>query len=104
VRQLMVLISIALVSACSLPQTTVRTGAAAPSLIVSGAPAGSTLYVDGLQMGPATQYDGNPKILAVLEGAHQVEVRQGANVVYSEKAFVSNGETHTVRVQAGVAQ
>lgn len=89
-------------TACSLAQTTVRTGMPAPTLIVSGAPSGSVLFVDGLDMGSAPQYDGNPKVLAVLEGTHQVEVRLGSNVVYKEKAFVSSGQSHTVAV-AGAA-
>lgn len=100
-RQLMVLIGVAMLSACTLPQTTVRTGSTAPGLIVAGAPAEATLYVDGLQMGQVSQFDGNPQVLTVLEGAHQVEVRLGATILYSNKVFVSNGETHTVRVVAG---
>jgi hypothetical protein len=81
-----------------MPQTTVRTGMSPPTLMVAGAPTGSVLFVDGLDMGSATQYDGNPKVLAVLEGTHQVEVRLGSNLVYKEKAFVSSGQSHTVAV------
>ena len=88
-------------SGCVLPQTTVRTGSTQPSLTVKGAPAGAVLFVDGLAMGAAQQFDGNPKMLAVLEGAHQVEIRQGTNVVYSEKVYVTAGETHTVTVLPG---
>lgn len=102
-RPLIALLVIAMLSACALPQTTVRTGSAAPGLSVTGAPDGAVLYVDGLQMGPASQFDGNPQVLAVLEGAHKVEVRLGATTLYSEKVFVSNGETHTVRVIAGAS-
>jgi hypothetical protein len=54
-------------------------------------------------MGSAAQYDGNPKVLAVLEGTHQVEVRLGTNVVYREKAFVSSGQNHNVAVAAAVS-
>jgi hypothetical protein len=54
-------------------------------------------------MGLATQFDGNPKTLAVLEGTHQVEIRLGTNVVYKEKAFVSSGENHTVTVGPGTS-
>ena len=101
-RTMTILAVLALLCACtSLPETNVHTGAATPSLIVSGAPAGAVLYVDGLAMGPAAQYDGNPKMLAVLEGTHQVEVRQGATVVYSEKAYVGSGEIHTVHTTVG---
>jgi hypothetical protein len=98
------LLAAALISSCSLPQTTVRSGSSQPKLIVKGAPNGSTLFVDGLQVGSATHYDGNPDVLAVLEGTHRVEIRQGTSVVYSEKAFVGVGETHTILVVAGSAQ
>ncbi|MBS0579373.1 MAG: hypothetical protein JSR36_08935 [Proteobacteria bacterium] len=103
-RAMAIVAMLALLCGCALPETRVSTGEAAPGLIVAGAPAGAVLYVDGLPMGAAAQYDGKPKVLAVLEGAHQVEVRQGETVVYSEKAYVGNGETHTVRVAAGTAQ
>jgi len=102
-KKLSALLGVMLLGACALPHTTVRTGSAPPTLIVKGAPSGSILFVDGLTMGTAAQFDGNPKTLAVLEGTHQVEVRLGSNVVYKEKAFVSSGESHTVTVTAGLA-
>jgi hypothetical protein len=52
-------------------------------------------------MGAAQQFDGSPHVLAVLEGVHQVEIRQGATVLYREKVFVSAGETHAVTVLPG---
>lgn len=102
-KKLFVLLGVVLLAACALPQSSVRTGSAPPTLIVKGAPTGSILVVDGLAVGTASQFDGNPKTLAVLEGTHQVEVRLGSNVVYREKAFVSSGESHTVTVTAGAA-
>lgn len=90
-------------SACALPQTTVRTGSAQPSLVVTGAPSGAVLYVDGLPMGSAPQYDGRPRTLAVLEGPHQVEVRDGSRALYKGKVFVSSGETHTIAILPGAA-
>jgi hypothetical protein len=62
---------------------------------------GSTLYVDGLVIGPAAQYDGKPKVLAVLDGVHLIEIRQGTTIVFQEKALLSAGETHTVAVVGG---
>jgi len=102
-KELCIMLTVALLAACALPQTTVKTGSAPPTLIVKGAPAGSMLFVDGLAMGNAAQFDGNPKTLAVLEGTHQVEVRLGSSVVYREKAFASGGESHTVTVSRGVS-
>lgn len=101
-KPFMILIAVAALTGC-MPQTTVRTGISAPTLMVTGAPSGSLLFVDGLEMGSAAQYDGNPKVLAVLEGTHQVEVRLGTNVVYREKAFVSSGQNHNVAVAAAVS-
>jgi hypothetical protein len=102
VKSLAILVAMAALTAC-MPQTTVRTGMSHPTLMVAGAPTGSVLFVDGLDMGSAEQYDGNPKVLAVLEGTHQVEVRLGSNLVYKEKAFVSSGQSHTVAVGGGTS-
>jgi uncharacterized lipoprotein YajG len=102
VKSLAILVAIAALTGC-MPQTTVRTGMSPPTLMVTGAPSGSVLLVDGLDMGSAAQYDGNPKVLAVLEGTHQVEVRLGSNVIHREKAFVSSGQSHTVAVSGAVS-
>lgn len=102
-KPFIVLVLVAALAACSMPQTTVRTGMSAPTLIVTGAPAGSILFVDGLRIGSATQFTGSPNALAVLEGTHQIEVRLGQTVVYHEKAFVSSGQSHTVAVSRAVS-
>ena len=52
-RALPIIVLLTALSACALPQTTVRTRSAQPSLLVQGAPSGPVLYVDGLSMGPA---------------------------------------------------
>lgn len=103
-RPLSILVLLTALSACALPQTTVRTGSAQPSLVVKGAPSGTVLYLDGLPMGPAPQFDGDPNVLAVLEGPHLVEVRQGNAVIYHDKIFLSSGETHPITILPGVAQ
>jgi hypothetical protein len=103
-RALSIVVLLSVLSACALPQTTVRTGSEKPSLMVKGAPPGTDLYVDGLPMGPAAQFDGNPNVLAVLEGAHQVELRHGQTVIYHDKVFLSNGETHPITIPPGFSQ
>jgi hypothetical protein len=103
VKSLISLVLVAALAGCSMPQTTVRTGMAAPTLIVTGAPVGSVLFVDGLRIGSASQFTGSPNVLAVLEGTHQIEVRLGDTVVYHEKAFVSSGQSHTVAVAGAVS-
>lgn len=93
-----VLMLAVILASCALPETRVSSGAAPPGLVVEGAPADATLYIDGLAMGPAAEFNGKPKVLTVLEGVHKVEIRVGSTVVFGEKAFVSNGEVHRVRV------
>ena len=91
-------------SACALPQTTVRTGAPKPGLTVQGAPYDAILYVDGLSMGLAKQFDGKPTVLAVLEGVHTLEIRQGSAVIFHDKALFSNGVTHPIDLLSGAGQ
>lgn len=102
-RYFLALVLCSLLGACELPQSTVRTGAPAPALIVTGAPANSLLYVDGVQMGAATTFNGKPYTVSVLEGVHMVDVRLAGKVIYSEKVFVGASETHAVNVLVGGA-
>jgi hypothetical protein len=104
VRHFLALLLCALLGACDLPHSTVRTGAPAPAFIVTGAPADSLLYVDGVQMGAATTFNGKPYTVSVLEGVHLVDVRLAGKVIYSEKVFVGGGETHAVNVLVGGSQ
>ena len=95
---------LSLLPACTLPQTSVRSGSAQPTLLVKGAPTGAMLYVDGLSMGLAEQYNAAPNVLVVLQGVHQVEIRQGSNILYTEKVLASTGESHTIAMPRGAAK
>jgi hypothetical protein len=77
---------------------------ALPEIYVKGAPEGAVLYVDGLSVGLASQFDGNPKVLIVEEGTHVVELRRGSAVLHTEKVFVSNGESRSLSINAGVTK
>lgn len=96
--KLIAAIVLVVLAGCTLPQTTVRTGAAAPSLAVKGAPATAVLFVDGVQIGSAAQYNGNPAVLAVLEGVHAIEIRDSGATIFQDKVFVASGETHVVTI------
>ena len=54
-------------------------------------------------MGEAMSFNGRPKVLAVLEGPHELEVRQQSIVIYQEEAFLSKGETHQIKLLAKAA-
>jgi hypothetical protein len=71
-------------------------------IIVTGAPVGSVVVVDGLQSGQETVLNDHPQVLRVAAGAHKVEIHMGGTVVYREDTYVSPGEKRTVRVLSGL--
>lgn len=79
-----------------------KTPAPQPSeLIVTGAPAGSILFVDGAQAGHETQANDRPQVLDVAPGTHMLEVKVGGNVTYRENAYVAVGDKHVITVLSG---
>jgi hypothetical protein len=78
-----------------MPETTVRTVDHRPSLAVTGAPAGAVLLVDGQAVGPAKDFDGNPAVLRLEPGTHQVEVRGADGApLYQQKVFLDSELKH----------
>jgi hypothetical protein len=88
-------------AACALPETSVHTSSPRPTIYIKGDVKGMELFVDGLKIGSATQFDGNPRMLSVEEGVHVVEIRQNGRTVHSEKTFIGNGETRIIDINAG---
>ena len=70
-------------------------------IIVTGAPVGSMVFVDGLETGQITALNDHPHVLDVAAGTHKVEIHVGDAVVYREDTYVSAGERRMVRVLSG---
>lgn len=96
-RTLIAVVALAFTLGCAGPTTVVRTVDTRPAIAVVGAPNGSVLYLDGVLVGDPAAYDGNPGILRVEAGTHQVEIRAGGQTVFTQKVFVES-ELKTVRV------
>jgi hypothetical protein len=97
-----VLVTLACLSACS-PFAARKMPSPDPTeIIVTGAPAGSFVFVDGLQAGQATALNDQSQVLNVAAGAHKVEIHVGNTVVYREDTYVDLGEHHIVRVLSGL--
>lgn len=98
-----VLVTLAFLSACSWfhrkPQAPNPT-----EIIVTGAPAGSIVFVDGAQAAQALAVNDHPQVLNVTAGAHKVEIHVGDSVVYREDTYVGAGEHRTVRVLSGISR
>jgi hypothetical protein len=99
--RLLVLVTLTCLSACSwfgsrkmpLPDPT--------EIIVTGAPVGSIVFVDGLETGQITALNDHPQVLNVAAGTHKVEIHVGDAVVYREDTYVGAGERRMVRVLSG---
>jgi hypothetical protein len=70
-------------------------------LIVTGAPAGSIVFIDDVQNGELAKFNDKPQVLNVSAGAHVVEVRAGTRVIYREQTYVGSGEKRFIRVLSG---
>jgi hypothetical protein len=69
--------------------------------IVTGAPAGAILFVDGTQVGHASEANNRTQVLKVAPGTHLVEVKVGDSVTYRENTYVAVGEKRVVTVLSG---
>jgi hypothetical protein len=96
-----VLISLICLSACSWLHSR---GAQAPEpaeIIVTGAPVGSLVFIDGVQTGRAAAHNDDSQVLNVAAGDHKVEIHMGDRVVYREDTYVGRGDHRAVIVLSG---
>ncbi len=103
--RVLVLVTLACLSACSwfgshkthpLPDPT--------EIIVTGAPVGSLVFIDGAQVGQAAANNDQSQVLDVAAGTHTVEIHMGDRVVYREDTYVGRGERRVVIVKSGLSR
>jgi len=94
-------IALLCLSGCSWLHARKQPAPAQTELIVTGAPADSVLFIDGLQSGQATQAGNRPRVLEVAPGAHTVEVKMGDTVAYRENTYVEAGQERVISVLSG---
>jgi hypothetical protein len=81
-----------------MPSTTVRTTDTRPSLAFEGTPEGAKVYLDGLLMGEAEKYDGQPGVLVVEPGTHNIVVKgQDGSILLEQRVYVES-EIKTIKV------
>jgi hypothetical protein len=99
--KIFIILAFTMLSACGLFHKKAPPPPIPPELIVTGAPKGSIVFIDGAQQGHLTEANGQPQVLIVASGAHTVEVRIGDSVVYREDTYVKSGEKRVVAVLSG---
>ncbi len=97
----LIILSAALLQGCSYPDAAqIEQKDNRPAIGISGAPSGAMLYVDGLEMGLANQWDGKKTVLLVESGTHLVEVKSASGkVLHSETIFLSGSTTKVLSLQ-----
>ena len=99
VLALLVAIGFGGMAACQYPTTNVEITDERPTISFKGAPFGAVVFVDGLEHGPAANYEGADKSLIVEPGSHLVEVRYGGGVILTERVFLGNRANKTFVVR-----
>ena len=83
---------------CAMPSTVVRTVDDRPTLAFKGAPENAVLIIDGIDMGPAAEYNGDPKVLTVESGTHNILVKVGNEVIFEKRVFLESSlKTITIK-------
>jgi hypothetical protein len=73
-------------------------------IIITGAPVGSLVFVDGVQIGPAVDHNDQSEILRVAPGAHKVEIHVEDAIAYREDTYVGPGDHRVVSVLSGLSR
>lgn len=103
--RVLVLVTLASLSACSWFGSHKSHPLSDPTeVIVTGAPVGSLVFIDGAQIGQAAANNDQSQVLAVAAGTHTVEIHVGDRVVYREDTYVGRGERRFVIVKSGLSR
>lgn len=86
---------------CVEPRTNTQTVDGRPKVLVKDAPKGAVLYVDGVSMGQADSYRGDPGVLLLDPGTHLIEVKAADRLLFSQRIFFGGGELRTITVSGG---
>ena len=99
-RLMVLLLSLVCMLGCRYPDSQVRTVEDQPRIVLHDAPAGSILYVDGIQIGSAREYGPKSNALILEPGTHQVIVRTGSGTLLLEETiFLGGSELKTLRIR-----
>jgi hypothetical protein len=74
----------------SYPVTKVSAVDSRPTLSFKGAPPDGILFVDGINMGLVSQYNGQPRVLIVQPGSHEITVSENNHTIFQQSIFVEN--------------
>lgn len=96
---LCVLVSVTVIG-CSprYPVTRVEAADSRPTLAFTNVSPGQILFIDGVNSGDPSLYDGRPKVLRVEPGTHEVVISSNNQNIFQQTIFVES-EHKTINVR-----
>jgi hypothetical protein len=83
------IICVLLLAGCPMPVTTVRSVDTRPSISVSGANEQAELYVDGIRMGQAADFE-EPNRLKLEAGTHRISIVESGKTTFEQMIFIES--------------
>jgi len=80
-----------MISACVYPSSNVVQGGKETALYFVHAPADASVFVDGVNAGLASRFDGSSAALSVTPGRHIVELRVGPTQIFRQDVYFGDG-------------
>jgi hypothetical protein len=80
----------------SMPETRIQSTDSRPRLAIQGAPQNSILYVDGIIIGQANDYNGDPNILIILPGTHKISIKNSVGQSIHDQTIFVESELKTI--------
>jgi hypothetical protein len=102
--RVLALIALACLSACSWFGSRRAPPPEPTEIVITGAPVGSLVFVDGSQVGQALVHNDQSEILKVAPGAHKVEIHLNDAIVYREETYAGPGDHRVVTVLSGLTR
>lgn len=80
-----------------MPSSNLKTVDIRPMIAIDGAPHDAELFIDGLRVGKASDFDGRPNVLLIEQGTHLVIIKNKDQVLYQQRIFAES-ELKTIKL------
>ncbi len=94
-QKILILVSTIFFLAACVPAETTRTLDERPSVGFANVPKDAVIFVDGLNMGLAGDFDGQSRSLTLVNGSHKVKLVQNGQEILSQDIYL-NGPSVTI--------
>ena len=88
-------------SSCYTTSTSVHSVDDRARVVVLNAPSDSEMYVNGKNMGPASNFEKGENAMLFESGTYTIEVKEGSRSLYRQELFLGPSMEYTVAIDEG---